>query len=110
MEEWIRSSPIWLLGLVLFLASIASACAGATLSLWMSQLRGEGGELLDSAGYIVCASWQLLALPVAFTFGLAMDRYQHRKQLVVQEATAIEAVYLKAQLLDEPIDRDFGTC
>lgn len=51
---------------------------------------------------MVSSIFALLALLVAFTFGLALDRYQTRRQLVVQEANAIEALYLKAQLLDEP--------
>ena len=103
MAEWIRSTPIWLLAILLLVAGIASGYAGSGLSRWISHLRGEGGELTDTqAGYVVSSVFALLALLVAFTFGLAMDRFQTRRQLVVQEATAIEVVYLKAQLLDEP--------
>jgi hypothetical protein len=103
MVEWLRSAPIWLLGLLLFLASIASAYAGTALGHWIGKLRGEGGELSETQqGYVVSSIFALLALLVAFTFGLAVDRYQARRLLVVQEATAIEAVYLKAQILDEP--------
>jgi len=61
MGEWLRSTPIWLLGSLLLIACIASAYSGAALTRGLARLRG-----------------------------------------CVQEANAIEAVYLKAQLLGEP--------
>lgn len=103
MTDWFRSTPIWLLGLVLFAAAIASAYSGTALGHWISRQRGEGGQLSDSQqGYVVSSIFALLALLVAFTFGLAVDRYQTRRQLVVQQASTIEAVYLQTQLLAEP--------
>lgn len=103
MSGWLRSTPIWLLGLLLFLSTVASAYAGSAFSRWLSHLRGEGGKLSGSQeGYVVSSIFALLALMLAFTFGLAMERYQVRRHLVVEEATAIEALYLKAQLLEEP--------
>lgn len=103
MVEWLRSAPIWLLGFLLLAATVACTYAGVELSRRISRLRGEGGDLSESQqGYVVSSVFGLLALLVAFTFALSMDRYQTRRQLVVQEANAIEAVYLKAQLLDEP--------
>lgn len=103
MDDWFRSAPIWLLGLLLFILAVASAYGGMALGRLISKLRGEGGELTDSQqGYVVSSIFALLALLVAFTFGLAVDRYQTRRQLVVQQASTIEAVYLQAQLLGEP--------
>lgn len=103
MAEWLRSTPIWLLGLLLLAAGVGSAYAGSALSRWLARVRSEGAELSDSqAGYVVSSVFALLALFVAFTFSLAMDRYQTRRNLVVEEAKVIEVLYLKAQMLDEP--------
>lgn len=44
----------------------------------------------------------LLALLLGFTFSLAVDRYETRRTLVLQEANAISTSYLYAQLLEEP--------
>src|SRR5215204_2698247 len=111
MGEWLRSTPIWLLGSLLLIACIASAYSGAALTRWLARLRGDGDELSDTQqGYVVSSVFALLALLVAFTFSLAVDRYQTRRALVVQEANAIEAVYLKAQLLDEPHRSSSRTC
>lgn len=102
MGEWFRTTPIWMLGLLLFGATAASAYGGSALSSWVSRYRYEGELTEAQQGYVVSSIFALFALLVAFTFGLAVDRYQTRRLLVVQEATAIETAYLKAQLLDEP--------
>jgi hypothetical protein len=44
----------------------------------------------------------LLAFMLAFTFGMASSRYDARKQFVVDEANAIRAADLRAQLFAEP--------
>ena len=44
----------------------------------------------------------LLALLLAFSFAMGIDRYEERRRLVILEANAIGTSYLRAQLLDEP--------
>lgn len=44
----------------------------------------------------------LLALLLAFTFALALSRYDERRLLVVKEANAIGTTWLRASLLPEP--------
>ena len=44
----------------------------------------------------------LLALLLAFTFGMAGERFDWRKALVVEEANAIGTAWLRADLLPEP--------
>ena len=44
----------------------------------------------------------LLALLVAFTFSIALERFDTRRVNVLNEANAIGTTYLRAQLLDEP--------
>lgn len=53
-------------------------------------------------GYVVTSVYALLGLLVGFTFNIAVDRYESRRELVVRDATAIEQLYLQAQLLAEP--------
>jgi hypothetical protein len=44
----------------------------------------------------------LLAFMLAFTFGLAANRYEARRQAVLDEANAIGTAYLRTKLLPEP--------
>jgi hypothetical protein len=52
-------------------------------------------------GAIVAATLGLLALMLAFTFGLAASRFDARRTVVVDEANAIGTTYLRAGLLPD---------
>lgn len=52
--------------------------------------------------YAITAVLGLLALLMGFTFSLAIDRYDVRRKLVIDEANAIGTAYLRAQLLAAP--------
>ena len=62
-----------------------------------SMTGGEGG-----IGYLISAALALLGLLIAFTFSLAVERYDARRNLVLEEANAIGTTYLRFQLLEEP--------
>lgn len=100
MDSWLRTAPIWVLGLGLLVATIASAIGGWRFNGWLTSREGKLSEAQE--GYVVTSVYGLLGLLVAFTFQLAVDRYQVRRQLVVDDANAVEALYLKAQLLGQP--------
>jgi hypothetical protein len=57
---------------------------------------GEGG-----GGYLP-AALGLLGLLIAFTFGMAIQRYDTRRTLVADEANAVRNAYLRIQVFDEP--------
>jgi len=58
----------------------------------------------DSApvGAIVGATLGLLAFILAFTFGMASDRFETKRALVLEESNTIETTYLRAGYLAEP--------
>jgi hypothetical protein len=56
----------------------------------------------DYGGYIVSAVLGLLALLLGFTFSLAIDRFEERRQLVIADSNAIATAYFRAQLLSSP--------
>lgn len=59
-------------------------------------------EETQSEGYSVTAILGLLALLTGFTFSLAIERFEARRQLVLEHANAIGTTYLRVQLLPEP--------
>lgn len=61
-------------------------------------------ELQQSAvGSVVGAAFGLLAFMLAFTFQIAANRYETRKELLLEEVTNIRTAYLRAGLVPEPI-------
>lgn len=96
---WLLTAPIWLIGLAIYVAMMAAALIGWKLRL-MSQAGDDRSK--NEEGYVVSSVMGLLALLVGFTFSMAIDRYDTRRQMVLQEANAIGTVYLRTQLLAEP--------
>jgi hypothetical protein len=60
----------------------------------------------ESVGAAVGAAFALLAFMLAFTFQIAADRYNTRKELLLNEVTNIRTTYLRAGLLSEPFRSD----
>jgi hypothetical protein len=103
MGDWVRTSPIWLLGFLLFIATLACALAGSSVNRWYTKRFGGKDRLSETqVGYVVSIVYALLGLLLGFTFQIAIERFDLRRQLVLRDANAIEILYLKVQLLDEP--------
>lgn len=99
-QQWLSAAPLPLIAVALFLGMMLAAGIGAGLRLWREWRHEEKEE--GQEGYIVSAVLGLLALLMGFTFSLAVDRFEARRVLVLEEANAIGTTYLRAQLLSEP--------
>ncbi|HEY6504621.1 MAG TPA: hypothetical protein VIZ28_11650 [Chitinophagaceae bacterium] len=65
--------------------------------------RKKPGELPHTpVGSVVGAAFGLLAFMLAFTFQIAANRYDARRQLLLEEVTQIRTAYLRAGLIPEP--------
>jgi ABC-type multidrug transport system fused ATPase/permease subunit len=63
----------------------------------------KSGELHDAPiGSVVGAALGLLAFMLAFTFQITTNRFDTRKQLLLDEVGSIRDAYLRASLLPEP--------
>jgi hypothetical protein len=100
---WIETAPAWQIGLVLVAAMLAASLLGEGLYRRAAKRKTENSDGANE-GYIVSATLGLLALLMGFTFSLAVDRFEARRVLVLQEANAIGTTYLRTQML-EPVDR-----
>lgn len=101
-ESTLRTVPQPLIGLAIFLLLLGAYWLGRRTRLrqGIDTAHDEIRQMFD--GFIVSAVLGLLALLLGFTFSMAVDRYDQRFQLVVDEANAISSTYLLAQTFDDP--------
>ena len=100
-SDWLISDlPPWVLALPLLVLVLAAALVGERLNQRRGAEPSEDEKTQD--GYILSATIGLLALLLGFTFALAVDRFDARRTMVVEDANAIRAAFLQAQTFDEP--------
>lgn len=95
IDRFLAGGNLWLVGLALFLLMVFSAQVGAVLRM-RSALSAKGSE--NAEGYLLSATLALLGLLIAFTFSLAVSRFDARREMVVNEANAIGTAWLRAGL------------
>jgi hypothetical protein len=92
--------PIW----GVFLATVAVVLLAIEGGFRLGGYRRRRSVLEDRppVGEMVAATLALLAFLLAFTFGLAAQRFDLRRGLVIDEANAVGTTHLRAGLLPEP--------
>jgi len=95
-----RVDPLWIC-LILICFLVAASEAGYWVIQKRRSRRPETFEKADIA-LILGAVLTLLALLLGFTYSMSENRFEVRRELVVQEANAIGTTYLRAQTLSEP--------
>jgi hypothetical protein len=96
--------PVWVLFLITIAICLLSVEAGHRLGIY--RVRRSELEKDTPIGGMVGATLGLLAFMMAFTFGLAANRFEARRQIVLEEANAIGTTYLRAGMLAEPMRTD----
>lgn len=101
-QGWLGMLPIWGTLAVTSLVVLLSIDLGYRWGL-KSQGRSETEREKEAPlGAMVAAALGLLALLLAFAFGMAEDSFQGRREALERETSAIRNCYLRAAFLDEP--------
>ena len=104
VNDWLARTPLSLLAVgvpILMILAVAAGMGLRTVSNRRDARRETpGGDGLE--GVLVSAVLGLLALLIGFTFSIVLNRFEARRELVLQDANAIGTAYLRAQLLEEP--------
>src|SRR6188474_1951504 len=97
------SEKIFAIALMFFLPFI-SVLIPILLGQRYGQYRKMKTEEVQHApvGSVVGAAFGLLAFMLAITFQIAANRYDARKELLLQDVTNIRTAYLRAGLVPEP--------
>jgi hypothetical protein len=94
--------PIWAVYLLLVVLGFLVIEAGYRLGRYWTSRRREPEKPKENIDALMGATLALLAFLLVFMIGIASNRFDHRRQLVVQEANAIGTTYLRAGYLEEP--------
>jgi hypothetical protein len=102
--SWLQTTSSLMIGVVLFFLLIAFYFLGYQLRLRkMARSKEPIGEDL---GAISGTLLGLLALMLAFTFGMSNSRYDSRRALVVEEANDIGTVILRTDIFPDSIRQE----
>lgn len=102
LTAFINDAPLLLLAGLLFLAQCLMREVGGWMRRRVSARAGESAEDASDKGYLLSGVLGLLALLIAFTFGLSVDRFEGRRHLVTEEANAISTAEMRVRLLPSP--------
>lgn len=97
--QFLDSAPIWLILVVFAAVMLASFEVGFRIGRWWQDRMP--GEQEGPTDMLVGSLLALMAFVLAITMGMAADRFDARRGLVVEEANAIGTVYQRAEYLPE---------
>ena len=98
---WLQTTPTWMVCILMFLAIILFYRAGHFLRKRILVRNPEHAtvELSTVIGILL----GLLGLLLAFTFSMSNSRYDHRKEVIIEEANKIGTAILRADLYPDSI-------
>lgn len=106
LSDWLAGLSVPAIAIGTFALMLISAAGGQLVRRAAGRRARHREQETESSvaqeGYLLGGVLGLLGLLLGFTFGMALSRYETRRELVTQEANAIGTAYLRAQLLDEP--------
>lgn len=98
MFELFYRQPVWAQGWIIFALLILFYLAGALLQRLLLR-----EPCTDAETALVGSAVGLLAFVIGFTFSIAVNRYDERRNLILAEANAIGTTWLRSSLVDEPM-------
>jgi len=99
-QELLESLPMWGVFLAFALLALLLYEGGFRLGHWWQKRTPEEKE--GPTGMMVGSIFALMAFLLAITMGMASDRFDTRRGLVLAEANSIGTTYLRAGYLPEP--------
>lgn len=96
-DDFFVSLPLWLVFAFTLFFILGSITLGYRYAVYRKK-KYEGKDE-TSLGPVVSGLMGLLAFILAFTFGLSNNRFNDRKDLMLQEVSAIETAYYRTSLL-----------
>jgi hypothetical protein len=99
-ERLLDRTPVWLLYAGTALLLFAASEIGFRIAVWHAARKPPGDRAPTNA--IMGSTLGLLAFMLGFTFGASSSRFDAKRALVLDEASAILRTHQRVQLLPEP--------
>lgn len=100
--EFFASASLFLAGLLLFLSMVGARELGAFGHRVADRRHGSQSSNEGDANVLLSVALGLLSLLIGFAFSLSLSRYDHRRELVTSEASAITTAAQRIELIDSP--------
>mgnify|MGYP003503720592 CR=1 FL=1 len=99
-EKLLDNTNAWVIFAVALSLMLLGNYFGNKLGLWHQ----KKSENIDSSANpeIMGAIFGVLGFTLAFLFGMSLTRLEHKKEMVLDESSAVLAAYQQAQFLPEP--------
>lgn len=100
-QTWLDALPLW----AILLATVALVLGAIELGYRYALRRKQTleHEIDSPVSSVVGGMLGLLAFLLAFTFAMTASRFDKRKELLLEDVTAIQTCHLRAGLTDEPV-------
>ena len=104
-SNWLYDlNELWIVAFLMAVMLLASELGYRVGRRWHSDTHDAGREVFVAMKVSMLG---LLALLLAFAFGMAADRFTERQRLVTDEANMLHRVLLYGSLLPEPVRAQF---
>jgi len=103
--SWLDGQEAWLIVSLLFLAMMLGGELAYHLGRRMTALLTKDGKDNTSKTHfniVLSSLLGLLALLLSFTFGMAAQRYEERRLMMIDDVTTLGTLYLRTCALPEP--------
>lgn len=102
MSATLLSAPLALIGGVILLLLIGCVEFGYRGRAWLERRGAAPTQHGEGESFLLTAALGVLAILLGFTFSMALDRYEARRNLVTDEAVALSETWLHVELMPEP--------
>ena len=100
--EFFVTAPLFVAGLLLFVVMVGARELGALAHRVADRRHEPQSSNEGDAHVLLSVALGLLSLLIGFAFSLSLSRYDHRRELVTSEASAINTAALRIEMIDSP--------
>ena len=105
MDNIFFQIPAWVIGIIIFLLILLANWLGFNYRKRLFEKKPE--NIPENLGTLEGSLLGLLALMLAFSFGMGASKYESRRSLAVHEANAIGAAILRLDMYPDSIKEEF---